>query len=72
MLYEAIPVWERAYAVSETKRSVEGAAGTRDADKAILPRKRLVSYRVDKKKYQTRLQSDASLEASGYNREESL
>ena len=35
MLYEAIPVWERAYAVSETKRSVEGAAGTRDADKAI-------------------------------------
>lgn len=33
MLYEAIPVWERAYAVSETKRSVEGAAGTRGADK---------------------------------------
>ena len=54
------------------RSNVEGAAGTRDADKAILPRKRLVSYRVDKKKYQTRLQSDASLEASGYNREESL
>ena len=33
MLYEAIPVWERAYAVSETKRSVEGVAGTRGADK---------------------------------------
>ena len=33
--YEAIPVWERAYAVSETKRSVEGAAGTRGADKTI-------------------------------------
>lgn len=37
MLYEAIPVWERAYAVSETKRSVEGAAGTRGADKATSP-----------------------------------
>ena len=35
MLYEAIPVWERAYAVSETKRSVEGAAGTRGADETI-------------------------------------
>ena len=37
MLYEAIPVWERAYAVSETKRSVEGAAGTRGADKVTSP-----------------------------------
>ena len=35
VLYEAIPVWERAYAVSETKRCVEGAAGTRGADKDI-------------------------------------
>ena len=35
VLYEAIPVWVRAYAVSETKRCVEGAAGTRGADKAI-------------------------------------
>ena len=32
-LYEAIPVWERAYAVSKTKRCVEGTAGTRGADK---------------------------------------
>ena len=31
--HEAIPVWERAYAVSKTKRCVEGAAGTRGADK---------------------------------------
>ena len=37
MLYEAIPVWERAYAVSETKRSVEGAAGTRGAEKVTSP-----------------------------------
>ena len=37
MLYEAIPVWELAYAVSETKRSVEGAAGTRGADKVTSP-----------------------------------
>lgn len=37
MLYEAIPVWERAYAVSETKRSVEGTAGTRGADKVTSP-----------------------------------
>ena len=37
MLYEVIPVWERAYAVSETKRSVEGAAGTRGADKVTSP-----------------------------------
>lgn len=37
MLYEAIPVWERAYVVSETKRSVEGAAGTRGADKVTSP-----------------------------------
>lgn len=37
MFYEAIPVWERAYAVSETKRSVEGAAGTRGADKVTSP-----------------------------------
>ena len=37
MIYEAIPVWERAYAVSETKRSVEGAAGTRGADKVTSP-----------------------------------
>ena len=37
MLYEAIPVWERAYAVSETKRSVVGAAGTRGADKVTSP-----------------------------------
>ena len=37
MLYEAIPVWERAYAVSETNRSVEGAAGTRGADKVTSP-----------------------------------
>ena len=37
MLYEAIPVWERAYAVSETKWSVEGAAGTRGADKVTSP-----------------------------------
>ena len=37
VLYEAIPVWERAYAVSETKRSVEGAAGTRGADKVTSP-----------------------------------
>ena len=34
--YEAIPVWERAYAVTETKRCVEGAAGTRGADKTIV------------------------------------
>ena len=37
MLYEAIPVWERAYAVSETKRSVEGAAGTRAPTKSLRP-----------------------------------
>ena len=37
MIYEAIPVWERAYAVSKTKRSVEGAAGTRGADKVTSP-----------------------------------
>ena len=37
MLYEAIPVWERAYAVSETKRRVEGAAGTSGADKVTSP-----------------------------------
>jgi len=37
VLYEAIPVWERAYVVSETKRSVEGAAGTRGADKVTSP-----------------------------------
>lgn len=37
MLYEAIPVWERAYAVSKTKRCVEGAAGTRGADKVTSP-----------------------------------
>ena len=30
-------MWERAYAVSETKRSVEGAAGTRGADKVTSP-----------------------------------
>ena len=42
MLYEAIPVWERAYAVSETKRSVEGAAGTRGADKVTSPSGALV------------------------------
>ena len=29
------PVWERAYAVFETKRCVEGAAGTRGADETI-------------------------------------
>ena len=29
------PVWERAYAVTETKRCVEGAAGTRGADEII-------------------------------------
>ena len=29
------PVWERAYAVTEIKRCVEGAAGTRGTDKAI-------------------------------------
>ena len=29
-------MWERAYAVSETKRCVEGAAGTRGADKTIV------------------------------------
>ena len=29
-------MWERAYAVCETKRSVEGAAGTRVADKTIV------------------------------------
>ena len=34
-LYEAIPVWERAYAVSMIKKCVEGAAGTRGADKVI-------------------------------------
>ena len=43
MLYEAIPVWERAYAVSETKRSVEGAAGTRGADKVTSPSGSFVS-----------------------------
>lgn len=37
LLYEAIPVWERAYAVSEIKRCVEGAAGTRGADKVTSP-----------------------------------
>lgn len=37
MLYEAIPVWERAYAVSETIKCVEGAAGTRGADKVTSP-----------------------------------
>ena len=34
-LYEAIPVWERAYAVTKTKRCVKGAAGTGGADKVI-------------------------------------
>ena len=29
-------MWERAYAVCETKRYVEGAAGTRGADKTIV------------------------------------
>ena len=33
--HEAIPVWERTYAVTETKRCVEGAAGTRGADETI-------------------------------------
>ena len=33
--HEAIPVWERAYAVSKTKKCVEGAAGTRGADETI-------------------------------------
>ena len=33
--HEAIPVWERAYAVTKTKRCVEGAAGTRGADETI-------------------------------------
>ena len=28
-------MWERTYAVTETKRCVEGAAGTSDADKTI-------------------------------------
>ena len=46
MLYEAIPVWERAYAVSETKRSVEGAAGTRGADKVIAEDALLRTYWV--------------------------
>ena len=29
------PVWERAYAVSKTKKCVEGAAETRGADETI-------------------------------------
>ena len=33
--HEAIPVWERTYAVTETKKCVEGAAGTRGADETI-------------------------------------
>ena len=36
MLYEAIPVWERAYAVSKIRKCVKGAAGTRGADKAFV------------------------------------
>ena len=33
-----VPVWERAYEVTETRRCVEGAAGTRDADKVTRRR----------------------------------
>ena len=33
-----VPVWERAYAVTEMRRCVEGAAGTRDADKVTRRR----------------------------------
>ena len=33
-----VPVWERAYAVTKIKRCVEGAAGTRDADKVTRRR----------------------------------
>ena len=35
--HEAIPVWERTYAVTKIKRCVEGAAGTRGADETIAP-----------------------------------
>ena len=43
-LYEAIPVWERAYAVTKTKRCVKGAAGTRGADKVIAEDALLRTY----------------------------
>ena len=49
MLYEAIPVWERAYAVSEIKRCVEGAAGTRGADKVIRRGALAITLRVTPK-----------------------
>ena len=48
--HEAIPVWERAYAVSETKRCVEGAAGTRGADETIAPRDPFVKLPGSKEK----------------------
>ena len=38
VIYEAIPVWERAYEITEIKKCVEGAAGTRDADKVTRRR----------------------------------
>lgn len=49
LLYEAIPVWERAYAVSEIKRCVEGAAGTRGADKVIRRGALAITLRVTPK-----------------------
>lgn len=45
-LYEAIPVWERAYAVTKTKRCIEDAAGTRGADKVIAEDALLRTYGV--------------------------
>ena len=44
--HEAIPVWERAYAVTKTKRCIEGAAGTRGADKVIAEDALLRTYWV--------------------------
>ena len=39
-----VPVWERAYAVTKIKRCVEGAAGTRGADKVIAEDALLRTY----------------------------
>ena len=57
--HEAIPVWERAYAVTETISNVEGAAGTRGADETITEGHfvKLLSY----SSYLTAIQTETSL-----------
>ena len=70
-------MWSGLSKFPKRKRNVEGTAGTRDADKAIAEAPRYPTgahhpFLKNRTKKQTRLQSDASLEASRYNREESL